>query len=144
MQFHRLTSMPACPRNSALRLPHCESEPWTVSSASRRSQPQLVVKNGLQTGRLSGYTLSWKRPPLCQHQLRFDNAVMPEKAAFFYPHHRPLFISGEKSGLGRVSASGERKGPVTAIGGGLKGSLQHWPVVYPPEFEIPRFVAAGY
>jgi len=28
--------------------------------------------------------------------------------------------------------------------GGLKGSMQHWPVVYPPEFEIPRFVAAEY
>jgi hypothetical protein len=28
--------------------------------------------------------------------------------------------------------------------GGLKGSTQHWPAVYPPEFEIPRFVVAGY
>ena len=28
--------------------------------------------------------------------------------------------------------------------GGLKGSLQHWPAVYPPEFEIPTFVAVGY
>ena len=28
--------------------------------------------------------------------------------------------------------------------GGLMGSTQHWPAVYPPEFEIPRFVAAGY
>jgi hypothetical protein len=28
--------------------------------------------------------------------------------------------------------------------GGLKGATQHWPAVYPPEFEIPRFVVAGY
>jgi hypothetical protein len=25
--------------------------------------------------------------------------------------------------------------------GGLKGSTQHWLAVYPPEFEIPFFVA---
>jgi hypothetical protein len=28
--------------------------------------------------------------------------------------------------------------------GDLKGSTQHWLAVYPPEFEIPRFVVAGY
>ena len=28
--------------------------------------------------------------------------------------------------------------------GGLKRSTQHWSAVYPPEFEIPRFVVAGY
>jgi hypothetical protein len=28
--------------------------------------------------------------------------------------------------------------------GGLKGSMQHWLAVYPPEFEIPRFVVAEY
>lgn len=28
--------------------------------------------------------------------------------------------------------------------GDLKGSMQHWPAVYPPEFEIPRFVVAEY
>jgi hypothetical protein len=25
-----------------------------------------------------------------------------------------------------------------------KGSMQHWPAVYPPEFEIPRFGVVGY
>jgi hypothetical protein len=34
-----------------------------------------------------------------QHQLRFDNAVMPEKAAFFYFRSGQLLSSGEKSGL---------------------------------------------
>ena len=28
--------------------------------------------------------------------------------------------------------------------GGLKGSMQHLLGVYPPEFEIPRFVVVGY
>jgi hypothetical protein len=37
-----------------------------------------------------------------------------------------------------------RQKPVTDKAGGLKGSTQHWPAVYPPEFEIPRFVVAGY
>src|SRR5262249_20481149 len=26
--------------------------------------------------------------------------------------------------------------------GGLKGSTQHWPAVYPPECEIPKFLVA--
>jgi hypothetical protein len=34
--------------------------------------------------------------------------------------------------------------PSPVKSGGLKGSTQHWPAVYPPEFEIPRFVVAGY
>jgi len=42
-----------------------------------------VAKNALQTGTRSGYTLSWKRPPPLSIHYVFDNAVMPEKAAFF-------------------------------------------------------------
>jgi len=38
----------------------------------------------------------------------------------------------------------ERQKPHSDKRGGLKGSTQHWPAVYPPEFEIPRFVVAGY
>ena len=34
--------------------------------------------------------------------------------------------------------------PVSGKTGGLKDSMQHWPAVYPPEFEIPRFVVVGY
>jgi len=36
------------------------------------------------------------------------------------------------------------KSQVLENGGDLKGSTQHWLAVYPPEFEIPRFVVAGY
>ena len=36
----------------------------------------------------------------------------------------------------------DRRGQVTGYAGGLKGSTQHWPAVYPPECEIPTFVAA--
>ena len=38
----------------------------------------------------------------------------------------------------------EAQKPVSDKRGGLKGSVQHWLAVYPLEFEIPRFVVAGY
>jgi CRISPR/Cas system-associated exonuclease Cas4 (RecB family) len=44
------------------------------------------------------------------------------------------FFRGEDSGAALFSE----------WGGGLKGSMQHRVAVYPPGFEIPRFVAAGY
>jgi hypothetical protein len=45
---------------------------------------QDAAKNVLQTRTPTGYTLSLERPPFSWHRLRLDNAVMPEKAAFFY------------------------------------------------------------
>src|SRR6202162_2276315 len=57
---------------------------WSI--AHRKTPPPLDVKNVLQTERESGYTLSWKRPLFFGHQLRMNNAVMPEKAAFFHSY----------------------------------------------------------
>src|SRR5580692_3492258 len=37
------------------------------------------------------------------------------------------------------SSCGEHRIPVDDKTGGLKGSMQHWLGVYPPEFEIPTF-----
>src|ERR1700747_1656433 len=56
--------------------------PWSANSP--RTGPPLDVKNELQTGRESRYTLSLKRPSFFGHLLRLNNAVMPEKAAFFH------------------------------------------------------------
>jgi hypothetical protein len=44
----------------------------------------------------------------------------------------------------RYRQLGSAEKPVTDNPGDLKGSTQHWLAVYPPEFEIPRFVVAGY
>jgi hypothetical protein len=57
-----------------------------LSAARRKTPPPLDVKNVLQTGRESRYTLSLKRPLFFGHQLRLNNAVMPEKAAFFHSY----------------------------------------------------------
>ena len=35
--------------------------------------------------------------------------------------------------------------PILSVNlGGLKGWMQHWPGVYPPEFEILKFFVVGY
>jgi len=56
--------------------------------------------------------------------------------------------SNEIRANSRMTAQPEVNIRIDRIGpekrGGLKGSTQHWPAVYPPEFEIPRFVVAGY
>src|SRR5215813_1077555 len=44
--------------------------------------------------------------------------------------------------LRRNLPNGLAAGQLTGLRGGLKGSTQHWPAVYPPECEIPTFVAA--
>jgi len=43
-----------------------------------------------------------------------------------------------------VDTGQDGNGPTPDKRGDLKGSTQHWLAVYPPEFEIPRFVVAGY
>ncbi len=67
------------------------------------------------------------------------------------PLSRPSQKGGTLPGTGGDSQSakaGTRRKPAVARHpgkrGGLKGSTQHWPAVYPPECEIPRFAVAGY
>ena len=54
-------------------------------------------------------------------------------------HPKPSSHSGRIVGKPEVA-------PVGPIGndksGGLKGSMQHWLAVYPPEFQIPMFFVA--
>jgi hypothetical protein len=60
------------------------NDPPRLLAACRKTPPPLAVKNVLQTEGESRYTVSLKRPLFFGHQLRLNNAVMPEKAAFFH------------------------------------------------------------
>jgi hypothetical protein len=72
-------------------------------------------------------------------RLRFDYART---------HKRTYFLSP----LGHNCEQGTKLSPDAVIGnwhridvenrGGLKGSMQHWLAVYPPEFQIPMFFVA--
>ena len=53
---------------------------------------------------------------------------------------RRLFACGRNS----EASLQHTENPYSDNPGDLKGSTQHWPAVYPPEFEIPRFVVVGY
>ena len=53
-----------------------------------------------------------------------------------------LTMSRTHSSLYTSDIAGLGEKPVSDNPGGLKGSMQHWLAVYPPEFEIPMFFVA--
>src|SRR5580693_8822898 len=101
----------------------------TISISYRQFLPHTAHIGGIERGRQSSYAD------------RFGCSDCSSGRRMPSPGSKP----GPEEKIAKAAhCSAAKRWPTPEKRGGLKGSTEHWPAVYPPEFEIPKFVVAGY